>query len=85
MKKQYITYLLVGIVAIILVAGGLYAYRYRSCLKRINYIPPREGTEPNPSVTRGLRYKSVDKGDYYIFYGKEFRTSGEAIRACIWR
>ncbi len=83
MKKQYIFYLVIGIVVIILGVGGWYAYKYRSCLKQINYVPPREQNEIGGGFS-GLR-REDDKGDYYRFSFQEFRTSDEAIRACMWK
>ena len=83
MKKRQIIYLVVGIVILILIAGGWYMLRYRSCIKKIYYTPPREQSETGGGFS-GLR-RVNDKGDYYRFYDQQFRTSDEAIRACIWK
>ena len=83
MKKQHTIYLVVGIAALIITTGGLYAYKYRSCLKLINYIPPREQEEVGGGFS-GL-HRVADKGDYYRFGFQEFRTSDEALRACVWK
>ncbi|MFH1170751.1 MAG: hypothetical protein V1704_04300 [Candidatus Vogelbacteria bacterium] len=83
MKKQTIYYLVIGIATIIIITGGWYAYKYRSCLKQINYIPPREQNEMGGGFS-GLR-RVDDKGDYYRFSFQQFRTSDEATRACIWK
>ena len=91
MKKQYIIYLVVGIIILILVAGGWYMFRYRSCLKNISYVPPREQEEVVDGGFSGLGLKRVvghpDKGDYYSFdFGlHKFKTSEDAIRACMWK
>lgn len=80
MKKQTIFYLVVAVAALILVAGGI--YKYRDCAKVINYIPPREGRDAG-SGFYGVAH-SLDKGDYYIYKLRKFRTSNDAMRACIW-
>lgn len=83
MKKQHIIYLIVGIATLIILAGGWYAHKYRSCLKQINYVPPREQAETGGGFS-GLR-RVANKGDYYQFSFQQFRTSDEAMRACIWK
>ena len=83
MKKQNIFYLIVGIVALILIAVGWYVYKYRDCIKKVSYVPPREQKSVFLDPLRGLR--QGDKGDYYVFDSREFRTSDEAMRACIWK
>ncbi|OGG47014.1 hypothetical protein A2671_00530 [Candidatus Kaiserbacteria bacterium RIFCSPHIGHO2_01_FULL_49_13] len=83
MKKQAITKLFIGIVAILLIAGGWYVFKYRSCIKQINYVPPREQSMTGGGLS-GLK-PITDKGDYYRFDFREFRTSNEALRACIWK
>lgn len=83
MKKQTILYLVAGIVALILIAGGWYAYKFRGCMKKVSYVPPREQGETGGGFS-GLR-RVTDKGDYYRFNFQEFRTSDEALRACIWK
>lgn len=69
---------------LILVAGGWYIYRYRSCLKQVNYVPPREQSKIGGGFS-GLRALAeiTDKGDYYRFNFREFRTSDEALRVCM--
>jgi hypothetical protein len=86
MKKQHILYLGAGIVFLILIAGGWYTYRYRECAKMINYIPPREGKDAGSGFYGAVH--SLDKGDYYILGNYElrkFKTSEDAMRACIWK
>jgi len=83
MSKQNILKLGIGVIILVLISVGWYVFRYRSCLKQINYIPPREQSETGGGFS-GLR-KVTDKGDYYRFGSQEFRTSDEALRACIWR
>jgi len=83
MKKQTIFYFVVGVAILGLIAGGLYAYKFRGCVKKVYYQPPREGSVPNPNLS-GLQ-RVVDKGDYYEFMGLKFKTSEDAIRACIWK
>lgn len=86
MKKQTIFYLVAGVAALILVAGGWYAYKYRGCAKIINYIPPREGKDAGSGFYGAVH--SLDKGDYYILGNYElrkFKTSDDAMRACIWK
>ena len=83
MKKQHIIYLVVGILVLLIGAGGWYIFRYRSCLKKIHYTPPREQAEIGGGFS-GVK-RVADKGDYYRFYDQQFRTSDEAIRACIWK
>lgn len=86
MKKQTIFYLVAGVTALILVAGGWYAYKYRGCAKIINYIPPREGKDAGSGFYGAVH--SLDKGDYYILGNYElrkFKTSDDAMRACIWK
>lgn len=82
-KKAIFFYLAIGIVAIILLVGGWYIYKYRGCTKMINYIPPREGKNAGSGVF-GAVY-SLDKGDYYRFDSLNFKTSNDAMRACIWK
>ncbi len=87
MKKQNF-YLVAGILALILIAGGWYMYKYRSCLKQINYVPPREqGKTDGGFYGSGLQRISgaPDNGDYYRFEFREFKTSEDAIRACVWK
>ena len=84
MKKQTIFYLVVGVVVIILIVGGLYIYKYRGCVKKVFYQPPREGSIPNPNQRSGVQFV-VDKGDYYQFMSLKYKTSEDAIRACIWK
>lgn len=89
MKKQYIIYLIVGIVALALIGGGWYAYKFRECVKGVSYVPPREQREIGGGLS-GLQ-PIPDKGDYYRFHYKydidlrEFKTSDDAMRACIWK
>lgn len=84
MKKQHIIYLVAGIAALILIAGGWYAYKYRACVKKVSYVPSREQkTEFGGSgYTLG---RVSDRGDYYIFFSQKFKTSEDAMRACIWK
>jgi len=86
MKKQTIIYWIVGVTILIIVAGGWYIYRYRECAKTINYIPPREGRDAGSGFYGAVH--SLDKGDYYILGNYElrkFKTSEDAMRACIWK
>jgi len=83
MKKQYIIYLVVGAMILFLVAGGWYIFKYRGCLKMVNYIPSREQGGIGGGFS-GLQ-RVADKGDYYRFYGQEYKTSNDAMRACIWK
>jgi len=80
MNKSF--YLIFGIVALIIFAVGWYAYKYRSCLKQINYIPPREARDLGDGFYGALH--SVDTGDY-VFFSQKFKTSDDALRACIWK
>jgi len=84
MKKQHVIYLIVSVLVIILFAGGWYLIRYKSCLKKIIYIPPREQKETGGGFYGSLRGSS-DKGDYYSLGGMKFKTSDDAMRACIWK
>ncbi|MFH0828568.1 MAG: hypothetical protein V1907_00075 [Candidatus Kerfeldbacteria bacterium] len=81
MKKQH-AYLIIGFVVIIVIFGGWYIFRLHKCEKQITYIPPREARDAGNGF-RGLKY-SVDGGDYYLFHFKEYKTSDDATRACIW-
>ncbi|GEM_PF-3043151 len=83
MKKYYILYLVSGIMILILVIGGWYAFRYHLCLKQVNYVPPREQSETGGGLS-GLR-PITDKGDYYRFDFREFKTLDETLHACIWK
>lgn len=86
MKKQTIFYLVAGVVALIFVIGGWYVYKYRECAKMINYIPAREGKDAGSGFYGAVH--SLDKGDYYILGNYElrkFKTSKDAMRACIWK
>lgn len=83
MKKQHIIYLISGVAILVIAAAGLYTFRYRSCLKQINYVPPREQGVTGGGFS-GLR-RVANKGDYYRFDFREFRTSDDAMRACIWK
>ena len=91
MKKQHIIYLVVGVLILILFAGGWYAYKYRECVKKVSYVPQREQEEITDGGFSGLGLKRVvghpDKGDYYSFdFGlHKFKTSEDAIRACMWK
>jgi hypothetical protein len=83
-KKLSLFYLIAIIIVIIFLAGGWYLYKYRTCVKMINYIPPRE--EKNTGF--GLSSFAGDianKGDYYRFDIHNFKTSNDAMRACIWK
>lgn len=84
MKKHHILYLVAGIAIFGLIAGGLYAYKFRECVRKVSYVPPRE----QQGIIGGSGYllgRVTDKGDYYKFMGQEFKTSEDAIGACIWR
>lgn len=83
MKKQTIFYFVAGVAIFSLITGGLYAYKFRGCVKKVFYVPPREGSLPNSNLS-GLQHV-VDKGDYYKFMGLQFKTSEDAIRACVWK
>ena len=83
MKKQNIFYLIIGIVALISIVGVWYMYRYRECAKAINYTPPREGRDVGSGFYSSVH--SLDKGDYYIYMSRKFKTLEDATRACIWK
>lgn len=83
MKKQHIIYLISGVAILVIAVVGWYALKYRSCLKQVNYVPPREQGATGGGFS-GLR-RVDDKGDYYRFNFQSFRTSDEALRACIWK
>ena len=83
MKKRSVVYLIVGIFILVIGASVWYMFRYRSCLKHIFYVPPREQSEIGGGYS-GLE-PIADKGDYYHFNFQEFRASDEAMRACIWK
>ena len=89
MKKQNTYYLIAGIILLILVAGGWYVYKSRECLNKVSYTPPREQGEIVGGGFSGLRriLGNPDKGDYYSFdFGlHKFKTSDDAIRACVWK
>ena len=91
MKKQHIFYLVFGIATLLLIAGGLYVYKFRECVKKVSYIPPREQGEIVVGGFSGLGLKRIaghpDKGDYYSFdFGlHKFKASEDAMRACIWK
>lgn len=87
MKKQYIIlyFVIIGIV----IAGGWYFYTFRACVKKVSYEPPREQGEIIGGGYSGVQriVGHPDKGDYYSFdFGlHKFKTSEDAIRACIWK
>lgn len=76
-------YLFISVAILILIAGGLYTYKYRNCLKQLSYIPPREQIETGGGLS-GLQ-RIADKGNYYRIYGAEFRTFDDAMSACMWK
>jgi len=45
-------------------------------VEKVSYIPPKESQRIGGFQT--------NKGDYYEFNNRDFKTSEEAIRACIW-
>lgn len=86
-NKKIVLVISVLLLAVI-VLGGWYAYKYRECVGDVSYVPAREQTQQVQQVgsgwaAGGLR-KASDKGDYYQFRGRDFKTSQDAIRACIW-
>jgi hypothetical protein len=83
MKKHHIIYLVVGIIILILFAGGWYAYKYRECVKKVSYVPSGEHRKTGGYLFD--KYQILDNGDYYIFDLREFKTSEDAMRACIWK
>ena len=91
MKKQQIIYLVVGIVILLITAGGWYSYKYRECVKKVSYVPQREQGEITGGGYSGSGLRRVvghpDKGDYYSFdFGlHKFKISEDAIRACMWK
>ena len=88
MKKNHIFYLIIGILVVTLVVGGFYVYKFRECVKKVSYEPPREQGETIGGFSGLRRVVGVaDKGDYYSFdFGwQKFKTSDDAIRACIWK
>ena len=72
-----VTVLIMGVIF-----GGWYIYKTRTCVKNIVYIPSREGRDAGSGFYGALN--SIDKGDYYQFGIQKFKTSGDAMRACIW-
>ena len=69
--------------------GGWYAYKFRSCVGDVSYVPQREqgattGISLGSSPYRQFLGAARDKGDYYSFRGREFKTLQDAIRACMW-
>lgn len=85
MKKQHIIYAVVGIAALILIAGGWYVYKYRECVEKVSYVPPREQGIGGGFSGYQLDRIANDKGDYYNFMSRKFKTSDDAMRACIWK
>lgn len=90
--KQNTYYLIAGVILLILIAGEWYTYKFRGCLNKVSYTPPREQGEVTVGGWfSGLGLKRIsgnpDKGDYYSFdFGlHKFKTSDDAIRACIWK
>lgn len=83
MKKTTILYLIIGVVILIFTIGGFYIYKFRECVKKISYVPPREQNATGGGFSGFLQVD--DKGDYYRFNFQSFRTSDEALRACIWK
>ena len=74
---------IIGAIVIILAFGGWYFYKYRSCVGEVAYTPTREGSE---GVGSGFQKSltTIDKGDYYTYRFKQYKTSSDAIRACVW-
>ncbi len=78
--KKYTLKLTIVIVVLVLFVLGVYANKYSKCLKDIIYVPPREQIESGSGF-----YRVSDKGDYYSFFGRNYKTSDDAVRACIWK
>jgi len=53
----------------------------------ISYIPQREQGDIVEGVSGGLRriVGAKDKGDYYFFENKEFKTLKDATNYCMWK
>ena len=65
--------------------GGWYAYKFRSCIGNVSYVPPQN----EEKIIRvlgdsGVTRKVVDEGDYHLFEGEKFQTVKDAIRVCMW-
>lgn len=85
MKKQHTIYLVTSIATLILITGGWYTYKFRECIEKVSYVPPREqGVQVNTGYISALN-PAKDKGDYYLFFPQKFKTSDDAMRACIWK
>lgn len=81
MKKQHIIYLVIGIIALALVAGGWYAYKYRGCVKAVSYRQLGDYyVIEHDNFSPGSLAKEYEE---YLF--EKFKTSNDAIRACIWK
>lgn len=76
------------LISIPIFGGWWYVSKTRECVKDIQYVPTREGYEPTAGEKSigGLYASNLrqDKGDYYTFGGKQFKTSDDATRACMW-
>ncbi|MDP3957156.1 MAG: hypothetical protein Q8Q10_01495 [bacterium] len=85
MSKSIKVSLIAGTVILLgaLIFGGWwYVSKTRECVKEVRYQPPREQT--NKTCSGGFLPCINDKGDYYTFVGKQFKTSEDATRACMW-
>lgn len=68
--------------------GWWYVSKTRECVKSVQYEPAREGYEPSVGEKNTGKFYAAslfrDKGNYYTFGGKHFKTSEDATHACMW-
>lgn len=78
MSKPIKISIIIGIV-VLLVFGGWYVFKKRECVNGVLYIPSSEWDN-----SREFKSDKGKVGDYYVSNRRNFKTSEDAIRACMW-